>query len=52
MIGNFPLTMDANAWYFNHGLFAVAWVAAIALHGFYASQGGRWSFGASRPTVT
>jgi hypothetical protein len=52
VVGSFPLTMNADAWYFDHGLFAVAWIAAIALYGFYTSQGGRWALNAGRPTVT
>ena len=42
---DFPLTLDTNHWYFNHGLFAVAWISAIALYGFYTSLGNRSVFG-------
>ncbi len=40
----FPLTLDTSRWYFGHGMFAVALVAAIAVYGFYTSQGGRRAF--------
>jgi hypothetical protein len=43
----FPLTSNANVWYFSHGMFAVVWVTAIALYGSYTSLGGLGVFGAA-----
>ena len=41
----FPLTLNTEHWYFSHGLFAMAWIAVIAVYGFYTSLGGRSLFG-------
>ena len=48
---SFPLTLDTNHWYFNHGLFAVGWISAIALYGFYTSLGNRSVFGTTNAKV-
>ena len=47
MLEAFPLTADADHWYFSHGLFAIAWVSGVALFGCYTSLGSRPVFAAA-----
>jgi serine/threonine-protein kinase len=37
----FPLTVDLSVWYAGRSIFALALTGAIAVYGFYRSQGGR-----------
>jgi hypothetical protein len=39
-----PLTWDASAWYFWHGLIGVAVVLALAAYGFYTATAGQRLF--------
>ena len=51
ILTNFPLTINFSAWYAGSGVMAILGVAALAIWGFYRSQGGKVfgeSLGATR----
>jgi hypothetical protein len=45
LIGSFPLTLDASAWYAYPTYLATAVVLAVTIYGFHVSLGGRAAFG-------
>jgi serine/threonine-protein kinase len=45
LLTNFPLTIQASAWYAGISLVGILLMAAIAFYGFYSSLGGRPVFG-------
>ena len=45
VLGRFPLTTQASAWYSGIGLAGILLIAALALYAFYTSLGGRPVFG-------
>ena len=47
LLTNFPLTIEASAWYAGISLVGILLMAAIAFYGFYNSLGGRPVFGSA-----
>jgi len=45
----FPLTFNADTWYFSHGMFAVVWVTVVALFGFQTALRGQAGFALTAP---